>query len=175
MLQRSTQDLCLWPPSNNRVTSAGQPESCEAAAWGNRQPLEKPLEAAAAHTHIDLNLVEAVVQLQKKPVSELFQVQCMIIFVCETPRSMGFGLFRKYLELLALIWDWTWVSLQSAKCIGPEGIGLSWQMSSMRTVICDALRTGETCWETVGKDCLGRSKLWVRAELCGISFRNCNA
>lgn len=57
--------------------------------------------------HIDLNLAEAVVQLQKKPVSELFQVQCMILFVYETPYSVGFGLFRKYLELLAVICDRT--------------------------------------------------------------------
>lgn len=55
--------------------------------------------------HIDLNLVEAVVQLQKKPVSELFQVQCVILFVYETPYSVGFGLFRKYLELRAVICD----------------------------------------------------------------------
>lgn len=89
--------------SINRATSAEQPENCR--PWGNSQPLEKPLEAAAAHTRIDLNLVEVVVQLHKKLASELFQVQCVIIFVYETPYSVGFGLFRKYLELLALIWD----------------------------------------------------------------------
>lgn len=48
------------------------------AAWGNNHPLEKPTGAAAAHKGIDLNLVGAVVQIHKKPASDLFQEQHII-------------------------------------------------------------------------------------------------
>lgn len=48
------------------------------AAWGNNHPLEKPTGAAAAHKGIDLSLVGAVVQIHKKPASDLFQEQHII-------------------------------------------------------------------------------------------------
>lgn len=93
------------------------------AAWGNNQPPEKPTGAAAAHRSVDLSLVEAVVQLHKKPVSGLFQEQCMIILVYETPCSVGFGPFRKYLELL--LWYGT----------GPEETCNLWSGKDQRKLI----------------------------------------
>lgn len=125
-------------------------------------------------THIlTSTLWNQLFSFKNKPAPELFQVQCMIIFAYETLFSVGFGLFRKYLELFALIQGWTWVSLQPVKCIGPKDIGLSWQVSSMRSVICGALWKAEMFWETVGKGCLGGSKLWW--ELSSLAFHLENA
>lgn len=49
------------------------------AAWGSNSPLKNPQGLQlAAHKGIDLNLVEAVAQLHKKPASDLFREQYII-------------------------------------------------------------------------------------------------
>lgn len=125
-------------------------------------------------THIlTSTLWNQLFSFKNKPAPELFQVQCMIVFAYATLFSVGFGLFRKYLELFALTQGWTWVSLQPVKCIGTKDIGLSWQVSSMKSIICGALWKAEMFWETVGKGCLGGSKLgW---ELSSLAFHLENA
>lgn len=112
---------------------------------GNKQPLEKPPQAAAAHKSIDLNLMGAVVQLHQKPASDLFQEQYMI-----RPHAVW------DLALLKNIWRCcSVIGLDLRKlaiCKGPKDIGLSWKVSRMRSFLCGTLQ--KTCWETVRKDCL---------------------